>query len=59
MGSFFRFTRILAIIFSIFSSSIYVAVVTFHYEVVPADLLGPLIESRANVPFPPLLEVLF
>ncbi|OAS88576.1 spore germination protein [Metabacillus litoralis] len=59
IGSFFRFTRILAIIFSIFSSSIYVAVVTFHYEVIPADLLGPLIESRANVPFPPLLEVLF
>ncbi|UYG95296.1 spore germination protein [Cytobacillus firmus] len=59
IGSFFRFTRILAIIFSIFSSSIYVAVMTFHYEVVPADLLGPLIESRANVPFPPLLEVLF
>ncbi|MGD6832891.1 spore germination protein [Sutcliffiella halmapala] len=59
IGSFFRFTRIFAIIFSIFSSSIYVAVVTFHYEVIPADLLGPLIESRANVPFPPLLEVLF
>ncbi|WP_417900409.1 spore germination protein [Bacillus haimaensis] len=59
IGSFFRFTRILAIIFSIFSSSIYVAVVTFHYEVVPPNLLGPLIESRANVPFPPLLEVLF
>ncbi|WP_226529018.1 spore germination protein [Metabacillus niabensis] len=59
IGSFFRITRILAIIFSIFSTSIYVAVVTFHYEVIPADLLGPLIESRANVPFPPLLEVLF
>jgi hypothetical protein len=33
--------------------------VTFHYEVIPVDLLGPLIKSRANVPFPPLLEVLF
>ncbi len=59
IGSFFRLIRIFAIIFSIFSSSLYVAVVTFHYEVVPADLLGPLIESRANVPFPPLMEVLF
>jgi hypothetical protein len=59
IGSFLRLTRIFAIIFSIFSSSIYVAVVTFHYEVIPADLLGPLIKSRANVPFPPLLEVLF
>lgn len=59
IGTFFRLIRILAIIFSIFSSSIYVAVVTFHFEVIPADLLGPLIKSRANVPFPPLLEVLF
>jgi hypothetical protein len=59
IGSFFRLIRILGIIFSIFSSSIYVAIVTFHFEVIPADLLGPLIKSRANVPFPPLLEVLF
>jgi hypothetical protein len=59
IGTFFRLIRILAIIFSIFSSSIYVAVVTFHFEVIPAELLGPLIKSRANVPFPPLLETLF
>jgi hypothetical protein len=59
IGSFFRLIRIVGIIFSIFSSSIYVAIVTFHFEVIPADLLGPLIKSRANVPFPPLLEVLF
>ncbi|MFP7296757.1 spore germination protein [Neobacillus niacini] len=59
IGSFFRLIRIFGIIFSIFSSSIYVAVVTFHFEVIPADLLGPLIKSRANVPFPPLIEVLF
>jgi Bacillus/Clostridium GerA spore germination protein len=59
IGSFFRLIRIFGIFFSIFSSSIYVAIVTFHFEVIPADLLGPLIKSRANVPFPPLLEVLF
>lgn len=59
LGSFFRLIRILGILFSVFSSSIYVAVLTFHYEVIPKDLLGPLIESRANVPFPPVLEVLF
>ena len=26
---------------------------------IPADLLGPIIYSRANVPFPPMLEALF
>lgn len=59
IGSLFRLIRILGIFFSIFTSSIYVALVTYHYEMIPVDLLGPLIKSRANVPFPPLLEVIF
>jgi hypothetical protein len=59
LGTFFRVIRILGVLFSVFSSSIYVAVLTFHYEVIPKDLLGPLIESRANVPFPPFLEAFF
>jgi Bacillus/Clostridium GerA spore germination protein len=59
IGSLFRLIRILGIFFSIFTSSIYVALVTYHYEMIPVDLLGPLIESRANVPFPPLIEVIF
>lgn len=59
IGSLFRLIRILGIFFSIFTSSIYVAVVTYHYEMIPVDLLGPLIKTRANVPFPPLIEVIF
>ena len=45
--------------FSIFASSIYIAVATYHYEMLPKDLLPPIIFSRHNVPFPPVLEVLF
>ena len=45
--------------FSLFSSAIYTAVLTYHYQMIPADLLGPIIFSRANVPFPPILEALF
>ncbi|MES9685450.1 spore germination protein, partial [Gottfriedia acidiceleris] len=59
LGSFFRFIRIIGVIFSVFSSSIYIALLTFHYEMVPKALLGPIIESRADVPFPPFLEVIF
>jgi Bacillus/Clostridium GerA spore germination protein len=59
IGSFFRLIRIIGVIFSIFSTSFYVAITTYHYPVIPMDLLGPLIESRANVPFPPFLEVIF
>lgn len=32
---------------------------TFHYEVVPKELLGKLISTRQSVPFPPLFEAIF
>jgi hypothetical protein len=59
LGTFFRLIRIFGVIFSLFASSMYIALTTFHYEVIPRDLLEPLISSRKNVPFPPLSEVLF
>jgi hypothetical protein len=59
LGSFFRMIRIFGVIFSLFATSMYIAITTFHYEVIPRDLLEPLISSRRNVPFPPLVEVLF
>lgn len=59
VGSFFRLVRFFGVFFSVFASPIYVAVITFHYEIVPVDLLGPLIESRADVPFAPIFEVIF
>lgn len=59
IGSFFRLIRIFGVIFSLFATSMYVAIMTFHYEVIPKLLLGPLIYSRQSVPFPPVLEVLF
>ncbi|MBM7702226.1 spore germination protein [Metabacillus iocasae] len=59
LGSFFRVIRIFGVFFSIFATPLYVAIVTYHYEMLPKDLLGPIIFSRTNVPFPPVFEVLF
>ncbi|MCZ0755482.1 spore germination protein [Anoxybacillus sp. J5B_2022] len=59
LGSFFRLIRMFGVMFSILASPIYVAVLTYHYEMIPKDLLGPIIFSRSNVPFSPTLEVLF
>lgn len=59
LGSFFRIIRILGVLFSLFASSMYLVLTTYHYEVIPMDLLGPLIFSRQDVPFPPVIEVLF
>lgn len=59
IASFFKLIRIFGMLFSVFATAFYVAILTFHFEVVPKDLLGPIIFSRANVPFPPVIEVLF
>ncbi|TFE23079.1 spore germination protein [Cohnella luojiensis] len=59
LGSFFRLIRYFGVAFSILATSFYVAILTFHYTVIPKELLSPIIESRINVPFLPLLEVLF
>ncbi|SDW02838.1 GerA spore germination protein [Paenibacillus sp. CF384] len=58
LASFFRCLRYLGVAFSILASPLYVALLTFHYSVIPQSLLGPIIESRTNVPFAPIIEVL-
>nr|WP_246025995.1 spore germination protein [Peribacillus cavernae] len=59
VASFFRLIRIFSVLFSTFASSIYIAILTYHYEMIPRILLSTLSFSRHNVPFPPVLEVLF
>ncbi|EPD50585.1 hypothetical protein HMPREF1210_02554 [Paenisporosarcina sp. HGH0030] len=58
IASFFRLLRFGAIFLSTYLTPIYVAALTFHYEVIPQSLLVPLSESRALVPFPPIIEAL-
>nr|WP_157320472.1 MULTISPECIES: spore germination protein [Paenibacillus] len=58
LGTFFRIIRFIGVIFTIFATPFYVSIITFHYSIVPKNMLGPIIESRSNVPFPPFLEVL-
>ncbi|GGH15255.1 spore germination protein [Paenibacillus segetis] len=58
LGMFSRSLRALALIISIFLTPLYVAALTFHYEMIPVPLLEPLIMSRSRVPFPPLMEAL-
>ncbi len=59
MGTFIRLVRFLATIMSIFFTPLYVLAVTFHYEIIPSDLLVQLGQTRSKVPFPPILEALF
>ncbi|YAR62899.1 spore germination protein [Bacillus cytotoxicus] len=58
-ATFSRMLRLIAVLFSICATPLYVAVLSYHYELIPSDLLETLILSRAQVPFPPLIEALF
>ena len=58
-GSFMRFIRIFSALFiAVMLPALYIAITSFHYYAVPLSMLVPLAESRARVPFPPIIEVL-
>lgn len=57
-GTALRILRFIAIIISIFLTPFYVAAVTFQYSIIPGEELVTLGQSRAAVPFPPLIEAI-
>ncbi|MDF0728082.1 spore germination protein [Cytobacillus sp. S13-E01] len=59
VATFLRLLRFFSVTFSILVTPLYVAVLTFHYELIPRELMGTLITSRRVVPLPPILEAVF
>lgn len=57
-ANFSRIIRIFAILITVFTSAIYVAVTEFHAEMIPPDLLLAIAGTRDKVPFPPVIEIL-
>lgn len=53
-----RWLRYAFVIISLLLPSLYVAVSTFHHEMVPTTLLLSMASSREQVPFPALVEAL-
>ncbi|MFF0829054.1 spore germination protein [Brevibacillus sp. NPDC003359] len=58
VATFIRLLRYLAFLIATFLPAIYIALISFNYEVIPLDLILSVGESRQKVPFPPLLEAL-
>ena len=50
--------RYIAFVIALFLPSIYVAMTTYHQEMIPMSLLTTLIAVRAAVPFPAVIEAL-
>lgn len=58
-GTFLRLLRFIAVFFSIVVTPLYVAIITYQSNILPVELLVSIGQSRAAVPFPPLIEALF
>ncbi|MED3570514.1 spore germination protein, partial [Bacillus thuringiensis] len=56
IASFFRLLRFAGFIIAIFLPAFYIAIVSFHFEIIPIDLYTSIATSRVKVPFSPLLE---
>jgi spore germination protein KA len=58
MVSFIRLARLLALVFSLVTPSLYVAVISFNPELIPTKFAVAVAGGRAGVPFPSMVEVL-
>ncbi len=57
-ASLFRFLRIAALFISLLLPSLYVAMISYHHEMIPTPLLFTIAASRQGVPFPAFIEAL-
>lgn len=58
-GSALRIIRTLGLLISLILPALYIALTLYHSHLIPMPLLTSIAESRANVPFPIVAEVLF
>lgn len=57
-GTFLRFIRYLGLIISVFLPGMYIALILFHTEMLPTEILVSISTAKEAVPFPALVEVL-
>jgi spore germination protein len=58
IASFLRLQRFVGFFIAAFLPAIYIAVISFNYELIPLKLIFSIGESRERVPFPPLAEAM-
>lgn len=58
VATFIRLLRLLAFLIATFLPAIYIALISYNYELIPLDLILTVGESREKVPFPPLIEAI-
>ena len=58
LSSFVRIVRIVAFFFTISIPAVYLSLVAFHQELLPTPLMLSILNARAGVPFPSIVEIL-
>jgi len=58
-GNFMRIIRFLAILITMLIPAVYLAISTFHVEMLPTDLMLAISAARERVPFPVIVEIVF
>lgn len=57
-GTFVRLIRLASFIIAIGLPAFYIAVVSFHFEVIPDELIIPVKQSINDIAYPPLIEAM-
>ena len=57
--SFVRIVRLVGVFVAVLLPGFYLAIELYHYKIIPLNLLVTLSNATANLPFGPLLEMLF
>ncbi len=57
-GNFLKVIRIISAFFALLLPGLYIAITSFHREIIPTELLYSILSSRQTVPFPIILEIL-
>lgn len=57
-GTFMRIIRILSATLATFLPGFYLALILYHHEMIPTELLASLVKARENIPFPIAIEIL-
>lgn len=58
-ATFLRYLRLIALFITILLPGLYAAIILFHQEMIPTELLNSIVKSRENVPFPTIVEIIF
>ncbi|WP_066391734.1 spore germination protein [Neobacillus mesonae] len=57
-GSVFRLLRVVSFFLALLLPGLYIAIIGFHFEIIPSDILVVVKNSVDNIPYPPLIEAM-